>query len=167
MNTYIAKVNLPEEEQAALEAAYRTTSKRQIARRIQCVLLKAQGWKARDIKDVVLLSENQISHWVRTYVQEGMEGLLAWRYAGRPCELEASQQAQLTQALEARLFSTASEVQAYVSQTLHQDYSIRGTQYLLGRLGYSFKKTKRLPGKAPDVETQEAFKKNTSTFEPS
>jgi transposase len=123
--------------------------------------------KGRQIKDVVLLSENQIGHWVRTYMQEGLEGLMAWRYTGKPCALDESQQAVLKQALEQRLFSQASEVQAYVSETFHQTYSIRGMQYLLKRLGYSFKKTKRLPGKQPDQKAQAAFKKNTSSSEPS
>lgn len=159
MGTYICKLSLSEKERAALEEAYRTTSNRRLAQRVQCVLLKAQGMKARQIKDVVLLSENQIGHWVRTYAKEGLEGLMAWRYKGKPCALDESQQAVLKQALEQRLFSKALEVQVYVSETLHQPYSIRGMQYLLKRLGYSFKKTKRLPGKQPDLEAQAAFLK--------
>jgi len=165
MGKYIGKLNLSEKERAVLQEAYRTTSNRRIAQRIQCVLLKARGMKSWEIKEVVLLSENQISHWVHTYVQEGLEGLMAWRYKGKQCALDESQQAILKQALEQRLFSKAVEVKAYVSETLHQTYSIRAIQYLLKRLGYSFKKTKRLPGKRPDLEAQAAFKKNTSSSE--
>lgn len=163
---YIRKLDLSDQERAALKEAYRSSPNRRIAQRIQCVLLKAQGMKANQIKEVVVLSENHISHWVRTYVEEGLDGLMVWRYKGRPCDLDSSKQEILKEALEKHLFSTSLEVQAYVSDTLAQCYSLRAIQYLLKRLDYSFKKTKRLPGSKVDLEAQEAFKKSTSSSEP-
>jgi len=163
---YIRKLDLSDQERAALERAYRFSPNRRIAQRIQCVLLKAQGMKASQIKEVVMLSEDRISHWVHTYIEEGLDGLMVWRYKGRPCNLDSSKQEILKEALEKDLFSTSLEIQFYVSDTLGQNYSLRGIQYLLKRLGYSFKKTKRLPGSKVDLEAQEAFKKNTSGSEP-
>jgi transposase len=128
---YIRKLDLSDQERAALKEAYRSSPNRHIAQRIQCVLLKAQGMKANQIKEVVMLSENHISHWVQAYVEEGLNGLMVWGYKGRPCDLDSSKQEILKEALEKHLFSTSLEVQSYVDETLGQSYSLRAIQYLL------------------------------------
>lgn len=166
MSKYIRKLNLSDQERAALEQAYRCSPNRQIAQRIQCVLLKSQGMKNSQIKEIVMLSKDRISHWVHTYLEEGVDGLMVWRYKGRPFDLDSSKQEILNEALEKHLFSTSLEVQSYVDETLGQSYSLRAIQYLLKHLGYSFKKTKRLPGGKIDLQAQEAFKKSTSSSEP-
>jgi transposase len=70
--------------------------------------------------------------------------------------LTDEQQAELKADLGQRLYHTAKEVVAWVQQRFGPDYSERGMQELLKRLGFSFQKVRLVPSKA-DVAAQVAF----------
>jgi transposase len=70
--------------------------------------------------------------------------------------LTPEQQSQLQAHLRHHICHTAKEVAAWVKERFAQEYSARGMQDLLNRLGFSLQKIRLIPGKA-DVQAQKAF----------
>jgi transposase len=72
--------------------------------------------------------------------------------------LSEEQEVQLVEYLDNHLCHTTSEISEYVLEEFGVEYSMRGMQHVLSRLGFVYKKTKAVPGKA-DAKKQKNFVK--------
>ncbi len=82
--------------------------------------------------------------------------LLTDNYHGGISKLTDTQEKELLKELENKVYTSAKEVCAYVEATFQVSYTPEGMVHLLHRLGFVYKKTKHVPGKA-DVQKQEEF----------
>lgn len=141
-----------------LQEAHHDTRLRKQADRIKAILLLNQGFSYSDTARILMLDDETIRRYEREYQKTGVDGLLENRYLGSNAFLTVNQQQEFTQHLRAYTYQTVKEIVSYVEQTYQTKYSVEGMTQLLHRLGFVYKKTKRIPGKLDPVK-QENFLK--------
>ena len=129
---------------------------RRYADRIRVVLLFDAGWTYKKISEALFLDGGTVANYLKRYRNGGLEGLVDDGYAGRSFMLSDEQLTILDMALQGRIFLTTDEVIAHVKREFGAEYSRGGMTALLHRMGFSFKKPKKVPGKAKR-EAQEEF----------
>lgn len=149
---------LTKKERKDLRRQQRRETERRYAERIKALLLWDEGWTFEEISHALLLDESTIRRYRKWYEQDGMERLLNDDWGGSECRLSEEQEGNLVEYLDEHLCQTTLEVVEYVFDKFGVEYSLRGMQHVLSRLGFVYKKTKHVPGKA-DVQKQEAFVK--------
>lgn len=149
---------LSEQERTSLRLQHRCESERRYADRIKALLLWDEGWSFAEISRVLLLDESTIRGYRDMYESDGMERLLNDDWGGSKRRLSEGQEQELVEYLGEHLCSTTSEVCTWVLKHFGVQYSLRGMQHVLHRLGFVYKKTKRVPGKA-DAKAQRVFVK--------
>lgn len=107
---------------------------------------------------MLLFDEKTIRRYCEWYEADGLERLLNDDWGGSERRLTEAEERALTEYLSTHQCSTTSEVCAYVKKEFEVEYRLRGMQHVLARLGFVYKKTKRVPGKA-DAERQREFVK--------
>ena len=102
------------------------------------------------------ISLKTIQRYKKMYEEKGVDGLMEYRYTGREGKLKEDQVKQIEKELEEHLYANTEEIRIYVESEFGIQYSRSGIRDILHRIGYVYKKSKILPGKA-DSEKQEAF----------
>lgn len=138
-----------------LRAAHRRASNVREAYRINAVILLAQGRTAADVADALLIDADTVRTYFKRYKRGGIDALLRMNYVGSEALLDELQLAELDAHLRKHLHPTAESVARWVEERWGVRYSASGMAALLRRLGYVYKKPKRVPGKA-DRAAQEA-----------
>ena len=156
MPTQIRQLDLTLDQKQALKARYQETNNRRWQERIQCVLLKHQGLTLEAISEAVPYSVNRISHWIRVYVEQGLDGICVWEYQGSPRHLDTTQQQILREQVTKTAYSRTKDVAAWVEAEWGITYSVDGMREMLHSLGFSYQKGRIVPGKA-DAEAQALF----------
>ena len=150
------RITLTPEERAEIAARIRKTPQRALADRLRVILYKADGCSHQQIADLLQIqSINTITTWLQVYVERGIEALCAWNYPGTEPRLEARQQTALQWELHTTIYHTAAQVIAWVKEQFAVEYTPRGMQALLKRLGFTYKKNRLVPSKAdPEAQAQ-------------
>ncbi len=143
-------------ERVSLKAVNRQTSERRYADRLKAVILLGSGWSAHDVVEVLLIDRDTVRKYDKQYQSGGTESLLTMYYQGSQCALTDEQLNVLEGCLQETLYQTTREILQYVKKPWDVTYTVSGVTALLHRLGYVYKKPKRVPGKA-DAQAQEAF----------
>ena len=78
------RVELNEQERAALEKGYRMGKSHAFRTRCQMVLLKSEGRKSKEISQFLGCHEISVNSWVKRYKDRGIEGLKTKEGRGRP-----------------------------------------------------------------------------------
>jgi transposase len=114
------------------------------------------GYTHVEIARILGVGEKTVQRVVRLYQEHGIEGVSLLRYKGREASLNVKQLAKLKSELTQNLYKDTIEVQAYILQEFNLALSRSGITQVLKRLGFVYKKTKVMPGKANGKE-QERF----------
>lgn len=114
------------------------------------------GFTYQQIAQALLLDEGTLRRYVQRFKEQGIDGLLEYRYRGGKSRLTERQESELRRYLQEDTKRTAKEVVDYVQKTYGVLFSVIGVTKLLHRLGFTYKKPKIIPGKADRVK-QEAF----------
>lgn len=149
---------LTEQQRTELRNIHSMEDKRRYADRIKAVLLLDCGWKLEKISEALLLDEKTIRNYRKLYEEGGVDRLCCDELQGRVCELSEQQLRDLGDHLRENVYSSTAEIVAYVKEEFGVNYSISGMTRLLHRMGFVYKKTKVVPGKA-DAEKQREFLK--------
>ena len=115
-----------------------------------------KGKSAIKISEYLFLDEGTVRNYKNRYRQGGLEGLLNDYHTGRSSYLSQKEQKELIVELESKVYPTIKLVISYVKEEFGVVYTIGGMTSLLHKLGFSYKKPKKVPGKAKRKE-QEAF----------
>jgi len=145
----------PEECEIMIEAHRAERNKRQ-ADRIKTLLYLDEGKTYEEIARLLFLNDSTIRRYETDYTEGGLDNLLEDDYTGGASSLSVAQEEELNAHLRDTLFHRAKDVTEYVIQQYGVMYTAEGMVHLLHRLGFSYKKTKQVPGKA-DPEKQQAF----------
>ena len=149
---------LTEKQREELKYCHRMEDNLRYGDRIKAVLLLDSGWALPKISEALLLNEKTIRNYKKLY-EEGVDRLCCDELQGRICRLSEESLGGLQKHLEENLYSTTAEIVAYVEESYEISYSISGMTDLLHRIGFVYKKTKIVPGKA-DPEKQREFLDN-------
>ena len=154
---------LSTEQIEELRAAHRLERNKHAADKIKAVILLGSGWKLRDVKEALLLDDETLRSYVEKYKSGGVDKLVETNYAGRSSLMDEKQQRQLCEELNGKIYLTTSAVIEYVRENFSLRYSMSGMRDLLHRLGYEFKKPKRIPGNM-DWQAQDIFAEQYEKF---
>lgn len=136
------------EERETLIEGHRAERDKKRADRIKTILLLDEGKRYDEVARILLLDDSTIRRYEKEYEGGGIDALLDERYAGGVSLLPLAQQDGLKKRLREALYHRAQDICAYVKKEYGVSYTDEGMTRLLHRLGFSYKKTKQVPGKA-------------------
>lgn len=142
-------------ETEILHEAHHDSRFRKQADRIKAILFLNEGFSYTNTARLLMLDDETVRRYEKEYQKTGVDGLLENHYSGSSAFLTTNQQEKLTQHLRANTYQTVKEIVVYVEQTYRVWYSIEGMTQLLHRLGFVYKKTKRIPGKLDPIKQTE------------
>lgn len=151
-------LDLAQSEIDTLRFLHKQIKDKNIAYKINAIILLAEGYSYQSVEKALLLDERTIRRFRDIYLEKGTDGLLENNYKGRQTKLSKEQEDELAKHLEENLYATASEICNYIKKKYKIEFTPDGLVITLHRLGFSYKKTKIVPSKA-DKELQEKFVK--------
>jgi transposase len=143
-------------ERISLLEEHSIERERRYADRIKTLLLHDDGMSYEEIARVLFLAETTIRRYIKTYQESGLDHLLDDEWKGAERRLSKEQESCLVSHLESQVYTSCSAVVSYVLSQFGVKYTTRGMHKVLMRLGFVYKKTKAIPGKA-NPEAQEDF----------
>jgi transposase len=147
---------LPEKDLKILRIAHKGAQKKKQADRIKAIYLLGSGWSLQLVHEALLLDEDTLRNYFWRYQQGGLMGLLDDKYLGNQGQMTNKELRILDVHLQEVTYRTAKEVVEFVKSEFEEEYSISGMHALLRRLGFSYKKPQRKPGRC-DIAEQEKF----------
>lgn len=124
--------------------------------RIKTILLLDQGISYQSIALHLFLDEGTIRNYRKRYVEGGIFGLVTDTYSGKRSHLSDKEKEQLSNYFQSKICMDSKEIVAYIQKNFDITYSVSGVTALLHSMGFTYKKTKPVPGKAKK-EAQELF----------
>lgn len=146
---------LTEEQIGILREAHYSCRYRKSADRIKAILLLHDGLSYEEVAKILMLDDITIRRYEKQYEKVGVDGLIECRYFGSKGLLTKVQEMGLTTHLKQQTYQTVKEICLYAQKHYHKSYSVEGMTHLLHRLGFVYKKTKRIPGKLNPAKQQE------------
>ena len=144
------------QEKAILLEAHRAERVKKKADRIKTILLLHEGLSYEQIAQVLFLDDNTIRRYEKKYRTGGLDDLLDDNYLGGTSKLNEEQEEVLIAELNHNIYLSAKDIRKFIEKKFDIQYTPEGLVHLLHRLGFVYKKTKQVPGKA-DAEAQEKF----------
>lgn len=102
------------------------------------------------------ISLRSVHRYIRLFEKSGIDGLLEFNYRGRQQRLDDHEVDCLKKELDQNLYVSTEQIQSYILSEWGIEYTRSGVRDLLHRIGYVYKKTKTVPGKA-NAADQEQF----------
>ncbi|MGB7127915.1 MAG: IS630 family transposase [Candidatus Rhabdochlamydia sp.] len=155
---------LTQNEKDILKSRHRQERDKRLCDRIKSILLLDDGWSCAQVAYALLLDEDTIRRYYKTYLEGGKEALLNLNYTGKACRLNQDQLTQLKLYVKQEVPSSAKKVMSFIKEHFAIKYTLSATISLLHRLNFVYKKPKLVPGKA-NAEKQESFLKEIKELE--
>jgi transposase len=149
---------LTEEQIGILREAHYSCRLRKSADRIKAILLLNDGLPYEKVARILMLDETTIRRYEKQYEEVGIDELIESRYFGSRGILTKMQEMGLITHLKNKTYQTVKEICTYVFFHYRKQYSVEGMTHLLHRLGFVYKKTKRIPGKLNPQKQAEFIK---------
>lgn len=153
-----ADFRLGKNEREELIRTHKLIGNKKHADRIKAMLLFDEGYTKTEISKILLIDRGSIDIWIFQYKRFGLSKLITDEYTGYSGRLTEDEKDALTNDLQEHLFSTAKEVCEHVKKRFGYEYKAESMVKLLHRMGFVYKKTKGVPGKA-DERKQKKFVK--------
>ena len=129
------------------------------------------GHSRTQIAQFLKVSRTSVNKWVKTYLDEGIEGLKEKPRTGRPAFLTAEQQIQLAEFIKDKALSDdggrliGTDIHSYIEREFNKTYHTDSIYYLLKKMGFSWITSRsRHPKQCKKV--QENFKKIPNKNDP-
>lgn len=151
------KIELTLSEEEELKSLHRKEKNKRKADRIKAILLLSKGMSAREVSELLLLDEDSVRNFKTRFEQRN--NLKDWyqdNYKGFVGKLSYIQLSLVRTFLRLFMVQDKKQVINYISDSFKVTYTRSGLQKLLDRIGCSFKKLHRLPGKV-DLKKQDEF----------
>ena len=157
---------LTAERENQLEKEHRHCKDKRKADRIKTILLLHRGYRYEQIATILLMDDSTLRNYYLEYSEGGIERLLNDNYSGGIGRMSCQQIELLDKHLLSHTYNYSKEIVAYIEKEIGILYTTDGVKAILYRLGYVYKKTKHVPGKANGalqeqfIKEYEALKKN-------
>jgi len=132
------------------------TRDKRIFVRCSTIIAHEAGLSHESIAISLDIGMRSVSRYIQIFEQEGIDGLVEFKYTGRQQQLNPNQLHILNEELKENLYTSTEQIQAFIKTQWGIEYSRSGVRDLLHRLKYVYKKIKIVPGKA-DGKAQEQF----------
>ncbi|MFW5799861.1 MAG: helix-turn-helix domain-containing protein [Spirochaetota bacterium] len=141
------KERLSAEDINKLKKIHRKVKTKTESDKIKCVIFWGKGWKWKDIKEVLFISEGTIKAYIDRYKSGGVEELLATNYDSHSYKLTKEQEQEIVEyVIKNNVFNTK-QVCNYVKKRFNVEYTEKGMRNALNRLGLYYKKSETVPYK--------------------
>ena len=149
-------------KEAERDGAYR------VAKRLQAVVLNAEGRTSGELATVLKAPRSKVSEWLWRYQEYGIEGLLEGYRSGRPAELTPPQRTQLGDILDSGPVAygldsgvwTSPMIAWVIEEEFGVHYHPGHVRKLLHGLGFSVQRPRRMLARA-DAEEQDRWHRRT------
>ena len=149
-------------KEAERDGAYR------VAKRLQAVVLNAEGRTSGELATVLKAPRSKVSEWLSRYQQFGLDGLLEGYRSGRPPALTPQQRTQLGDILDSGPVAygldngvwTSPMIAWVVEEEFGVQYHPGHVRKLLHGLGFSVQRPRRVLARA-DAEEQDRWHRRT------
>jgi len=148
--------SLSKEQRQALRLRHRLTKNRKQADRIKTILMLDDGWSFEEVAKALLMDDSTVRDYDKQYKANGLDELLTDHFTGSSKHLSEIQIEKLKTELRYAVYVTSADICRYVEKEFGVSYTPEGMVKLLHNIGFVYKKTKRIPGKA-DALKQEEF----------
>lgn len=152
-------LHLTKAEIARLRIEHRRCKDKRLAYRINAIILLAQGWTYSQVAEALLIDEDTLRNYVWKYNKGGLKELLTDYYQGNEGRLSEPELMELDEHLSEYVYQRSEQIVDYIEKTYGISYTVSGVTALLHRLNYSYKKPKKVPGKADEQKQKEFLKK--------
>ena len=145
-------------KEAERDGAYR------VAKRLQAVVLNAEGRTSGELAAVLKAPRSRVSEWLSRYQQHGLEGLLEGYRSGRPPALTPPQRTQLSDILDSGPVTygldsgvwTSPMIAWVIEEEFGVHYHPGHVRKLLHGFGFSVQRPRRVLARA-DAEQQDRW----------
>ena len=149
-------------KEAERDGAYR------VAKRLQAVVLNAEGRTSGELAMVLKAPRSRVSEWLSRYQEYGIEGLLEGYRSGRPPELTPQQRTQLGDLLDSGPVAYGLDSGVWTSPmigwVIEEEFGVHyhpgHVRKLLHGLGFSVQRPRRVLARA-DAEAQDRWHRRT------
>ena len=156
------ELRLTQEEINNLIIIHKTLKNKNDADKIKCIIYWGKGWSWEQIKEILFISDNYIHDVVNKYKKGKIEELLKNNKTGHNFKMTKEQEKQFIEYLDNNFIATAKMACQYIKEQFGIDYTADGMVLTLKRLGYRYKKPKKVPGKMPSESIQKEFAESTN-----
>lgn len=125
------KIALSPKELEELNEAEKKITDARLLKRIQCIKLKNEGKKHKEIGKFLNRTIDTISLWIKTYKEEGTSGLLKWECKGRISKLSKEGHEKLKERDKEKPFDTAKEAKQYIDKEFGINFHVHWVQKIL------------------------------------
>ena len=136
-----------------LKIAHKNTRSKRKSYRLNALILLGQGWTYVDVSEALLLDIKTLRNYVDRYQAGGIPAFLDDNYQTNANKLTEVELELLDQHLQEVTYQKVEEIVNYVESEFDVIYSRSGMNELLRRLDFSYKKPRKVSGKA-NVEAQ-------------
>lgn len=119
------RVELNEQERAALEKGYREGKSHAFRTRCQMVLLKSEGRKSEEIAEFLGCCAISVNSWTKRYKGEGIQGLQTKAGRGRPSILNEKTDSEKVREAVSKHRQRVSLAKAELEESLKKGFSQR------------------------------------------
>ncbi len=125
------RIDLSEEEVKELEKIENTVTDVRLLKRIQCIKLKNEGKKHKEIGKFLKRSIHTITHWIKQYKEGGIHSLLTWNCKGRQSKLSKKALEKLKKRDKEKPFDTAKEAKKFIEEEFGIEFHLHWVQKIL------------------------------------
>ncbi|MCB2196806.1 MAG: hypothetical protein KQH79_13175 [Bacteroidetes bacterium] len=116
------RVNLSQEEETKLRQLIKTNqNKKNVLKRLYCILLKNEGQKNINITQLLNIHEDTVADWTKIYIAKGTEGLLKYKYSERRKSKLHPYKSKIKRLASAKSVKTVEQLQQKVKDKLGFD----------------------------------------------
>ena len=145
---------------AEIEAAYKGSVNPHDHKRLMALQMAQQGtWVLAEIGKAIIKGRSTVGRWLKTYREEGIEGMLDRGHGGRKPQLAESDIEALEGVLRDGTYKTAKEIRHWLDTERGIQMSISGVYYWLGKVKASHKIPRKIHADQ-DPDEKAAFKEN-------
>ena len=150
-------------ERAFVEEARANTQDKLAYMKLSVLVMLDEGVTQETIAVLLGIGSGTVNKCKKKYDSDGLDGFLDRHYVPYQGKLSDEQLAMLDSAVEHGIYSNCAQVAAWVEERFGITYTESGIRAILTKLGFVYKKTMCVPGKA-DVAEQECFLKQLEPF---
>lgn len=146
---------LQDKERTELEILRAKSKEKKLYVRYTSILMYDDGLTYHQIARFLGIGDKTPQRAVEAYRSGGIEEVSRYYYVGHAGSLSSFEESILVAELKENLYLTSAEVALFIKETFDIEYSNSGVCKLLKRLGFVYKQTKLIPGKADfDKQTE-------------
>ena len=110
-------INLSKSEAIELKKILRETESSKVLKRYQCIHFKQQGLKNKDIAELLCVSIDTVTDWLKVFLEKGLKGLGEFDYEGRRISVLDDYKQEIRSHVDKNIVSSIKELQGHIKKT--------------------------------------------------